>query len=1081
MYIADLHIHSKYSRATSRECVPEYLDLWARRKGITLIGTGDFTHPAWREELKQKLIPAEEGLYRLREEARISEETEAGQAQPRFVVTGEISSIYKKDGKVRKVHNLILLPGLEEAEELSRRLEAIGNIHSDGRPILGLDSRDLLEITLESCPKAVFIPAHIWTPHFSLFGAFSGFDSIEECFEDLTPHIYALETGLSSDPPMNWRISALDRYHLVSNSDAHSPSKLGREANLLDTQLSYPALSRSLQEGQKGGLIGTIEFFPEEGKYHYDGHRNCKQCLTPAETEQFGGKCPVCGRKITIGVQHRVEQLADREEGYVPENAAFFESLVPLPEVIAASTGRSSTSVKVNAQYETMLKDLGSEFFILREASLEDIRKSAGPCVEEGIRRLRAGQVERIPGYDGEYGVIRLLDPSERESLAGQTCLFGVPQAKKKASPKSGKQSVKKQDIPKETGKKLASPPNNLLSQLNEEQRKAVTTAEPVVAVIAGPGTGKTKTLITRIAYLVEQCGVKPSEITAVTFTNKAAKELKERLEQQFGGARAVRPMNIGTFHSICYNQLSDAGRKVTLLDEDQARELAEEVMWEMDLKQSPSKFLREISQYKCQAQQAELSEGAFQRYQEKLQQAGVMDFDDLLLNALSLWSEEKDGKRTRRFTHLLVDEFQDINDLQYRLISEWSKEGKGLFVIGDPDQSIYGFRGSDSRCFDRLKEDNPSVREIRLINNYRSTPEILGCALPVISKNPGEERVLEAQRPKGAPVHLFSSSSDLYEAIAVAKEINRMVGGIDMLDAQAAFQQQEKENLRSFSAIAVLYRTHRQAELLEKCLRKESIPYVVAGRDDTLSDPLVRGTIGFFRFLLDNGDVLSLRASLSMTRSILPNLVESFISAWLKLDPASPWEDRVSKVTATFGDVEVLRVFLGQMREYWSRIQKEKPRKLIESWGKENDLFPNEAMERLRNMSVFHPTMSDFLENLLIGQEADVVRSAGKNYLSDAVTLMTLHGSKGLEFPVVFLCGVKKGCVPLERPGHPVDLEEERRLFYVGMTRAKEELYLMTSSEPSAFLMDIPQGELHRISNAIDSQPITGKQLSFF
>ena len=401
MYIADLHIHSKYSRATSRECVPEYLDLWARRKGIDIVGTGDFTHPAWREELNEKLVPAEEGLYTLREEFRLHDACTDGLRRPRFVVTGEISSIYKKGGRVRKVHNVILLPSLEAAETLAQKLEAIGNIHSDGRPILGLDCRDLLEITLEACPDAVFIPAHIWTPHFSLFGAFSGFDTIEECFEDLTPHIHALETGLSSDPPMNWRLSALDGYHLVSNSDAHSPSKLGREANLLDISLSYPALSHALQTGE--GLAGTIEFFPEEGKYHYDGHRNCNLCLSPAEAERYGGICPVCGRKLTIGVQHRVEQLADRGEDARAPGANPFESLAPLPEVIAGSTGLSATGSKVSAQYESMLRQLGPEFPILREIAPEDIERAAGPCVAEGIRRLRAGKVERSPGYDGAY------------------------------------------------------------------------------------------------------------------------------------------------------------------------------------------------------------------------------------------------------------------------------------------------------------------------------------------------------------------------------------------------------------------------------------------------------------------------------------------------------------------------------------------------------------------------------------------------------------------------------------------------------------------------------------------------------
>ena len=281
MYIGDLHIHSRYSRATSRDLTPESLDFWARRKGIHLVGTGDFTHPAWREELKEKLKPAEEGLYVLDPDLRRGEDV-PGSSVTRFVISGEISSIYKKNGRVRKVHSLILLPGLEEAEALSKKLETIGNIHSDGRPILGLDCRDLLEITLESCPDAVFIPAHIWTPHFSLFGAFSGFDTMEECFGDLTPHIHAVETGLSSDPPMNWRVSALDGLTLVSHSDAHSPSKLGREADLLDTGLTYPELVHAIRTGE--GFQGTVEFFPEEGKYHLDGHRNCGVCLTPAET-----------------------------------------------------------------------------------------------------------------------------------------------------------------------------------------------------------------------------------------------------------------------------------------------------------------------------------------------------------------------------------------------------------------------------------------------------------------------------------------------------------------------------------------------------------------------------------------------------------------------------------------------------------------------------------------------------------------------------------------------------------------------------------------------------------------------------
>ncbi len=406
--IADLHIHSRFSMATSKEGTPENLDFWARKKGISLIGTGDFTHPVWREELKERLVSEGNGLYRLKD-AYVKEESRKFPGEgTRFVVSGEISSIYKKNGKTRKVHNVILLPSLEAADSMAQRLEKIGNIHSDGRPILGLDSHDLLEMMLDVCPEGILIPAHIWTPHFSVLGAKSGFDSVEECFEELAPYIHALETGLSSDPAMNWRISKLDRYQLVSNSDAHSPSKLGREANLLDIDCSYEGLYRAIQTGE--GLEGTVEFFPEEGKYHFDGHRKCGVSLSPVEAERLGGICPVCGKKLTMGVDHRVEQLADRAEGFVKKDGKKYESLVPLPEVISACMGYSTASKKVQGCFEQMIQTLGTEFDILRNVPSEDIKSCAGERIAEGIENVRTGNVKRIPGYDGEYGKIELFD-----------------------------------------------------------------------------------------------------------------------------------------------------------------------------------------------------------------------------------------------------------------------------------------------------------------------------------------------------------------------------------------------------------------------------------------------------------------------------------------------------------------------------------------------------------------------------------------------------------------------------------------------------------------------------------------------
>ena len=408
MFIADLHIHSHYSRATSKSLTPETLSLWARRKGIGLMGTGDFTHPAWRAELFEKLSPAEEGLYMLKKPLRLPHDVAGDSEEARFILSAEISSIYKKDGRVRKVHNVILLPSLDAAQALSQRLAAVGNLHSDGRPILGLDCRDLLEITLETCADAIFIPAHIWTPHFSLFGAYSGFDSIEACFGDLTEHIHALETGLSSDPPMNWQVSSLDRFTLVSNSDAHSPANLGREANVLNTPLGYSHLKRALASPETDEFAGTIEFFPEEGKYYNDGHRHCKACLTPAQTRALGGLCPVCGKKVTVGVRSRIEALADRPEGFVPPQAKMYERLIPLREIIASSLGVTTASKKVALQYDRMLHTLGSELSILRTLPLEEIERRSGAVMAQCIQRLRQGDITISPGYDGEYGRIAL-------------------------------------------------------------------------------------------------------------------------------------------------------------------------------------------------------------------------------------------------------------------------------------------------------------------------------------------------------------------------------------------------------------------------------------------------------------------------------------------------------------------------------------------------------------------------------------------------------------------------------------------------------------------------------------------------
>lgn len=1107
MFIADFHIHSKYSRATSKDCVPEMLEFWARRKGIDLIGTGDFTHPAWREELKEKLVPAEEGLYTLKDDFRQEAQVAGGNPQPRFMVTGEISSIYKKNGRVRKVHNLILLPGLEHAESLSRRLEAIGNLRSDGRPILGLDSRDLLEIVLDTCPEAILIPAHIWTPHFSLYGAYSGFDHIQECFEDLTGYIYALETGLSSDPPMNWRLSALDGFALVSNSDAHSPANLGREANVFDTGLSYPSILKALKNRTTREFYGTLEFFPEEGKYHYDGHRNCKVCWKPADTQAARGICPVCGGRITVGVLHRVEALADREEGWAPPSARHFESLIPLLEIIASSTGSTVAGKKVRAIYENLIRSIGPELYILRQAALPDIERAAGPWMAEAIRRLRCGQVEIQPGFDGEYGKITVMDKGEIQVLSGQLSFFNdqrdaapapvIPKTRldTKAADRQGAAvpPILANTVLLGEAEDRSDPARGEIPyELNPEQWEAVSAPGPAVAVMAGPGTGKTKTLVYRIAYLIEKCGVPPAGITAVTFTNQAAREMRLRLDRHFREKRTTAAMSIGTFHSLGLQILSGWRGKnhPAIIDEYDALAIVGEILQDMQLHLSPRDVLRRISLLKNGlSPEEDLEKGdspggsssggseeslarIYDVYCEQLKRYGVMDYDDILLEVLQGFAEgpgdREGGSGPSLFCHLLVDEFQDINEVQYRLIKAWAKNSESVFIIGDPDQSIYGFRGSDQRYFASFKEDFPDFRQVRLTRNYRSTPEILSCAQSLISrKNTGSRQgFLEASRARGSRVRLVEARDEFSEALFVVKEINRMVGGIDMLDSQAlAASRKRRAEARGFSDLALLYRTNHQARILEQCLAKEGIPYVVAGREDFLADQPVRQALAFFKFLLNPGDTASLRLCLQGEKSRSADLnqkilasygagkksLASLVSIIEGIEPPPPEQpDRPGN-------------FPEMLRKYAALIRKEKPRSIIEAWMDDHHLSDSHSMALLANTALMYEKMPALMHNLVLGRESDVVRSGGKVYAPEAVSLMTIHAAKGLEFPVVFICGVNEGRIPLRTSRPDANIEEERRLLYVGMTRARDELILLSYRNPSHFIGDLPDGQMSK------------------
>lgn len=1051
MYIADLHIHSKYSRATSSDCDAPHLDLWARRKGIGLVGTGDFTHPVWRSELREMLEPAGGGVYALRKEFALPSGVAGGGDPVRFVVSGEISTIYKKDGKTRKVHHVILLPGLDEAEELAHRLEAVGNLHSDGRPILGMDSRDLLQMTMDACPDAIFIPAHIWTPHFSVFGEFSQFSTLEECYGDMTGCIHALETGLSSDPPMNRRVSQLDSYLLVSNSDAHSPQKLGREANLLSCGATYGELKHALETGE--GFEGTIEFFPEEGKYHLDGHRACGCCLEPEETNALNGRCPVCGRKLTVGVLHRVDELADRREPGPLSRP--FESLMPLPELLANCMQTGASSKRVQGAYLEMLKRYGPEFYILRELPLDVAEQDMGPGVAEALRRLRAGQVHKQAGYDGEYGVITVFEPHELELLEGQTSLLELAGF---AAPKAKKQPLKARTAEAES--EAEKTVQKLPLRMNPEQEEAIHAEEEIIAVVAGPGTGKTRTLVERIADLVERRKVPPKEITAVTFTHQAAEEMRTRLKERLGNA--AKSVTVGTFHAIALNLLE----KKPLFSREQALALMAELLEERGEKASPAEMLRLLSRVKNGVEVPGFPHGLREAYDERMHALGARDLDDLLTEALKV-----DVSRKLCFRHLLVDEFQDINPLQHRLVEHW-RQGS-LFVIGDPDQSIYGFRGADADCFDRLRERRPELRLIRLKENYRSASPVLEAALSVIDRNPGSLRQLHANVTCGAAVRLMQADDPFAEGVFIAKEIERMAGGIDMLEAH--HQKADRTVHRAFSEIAVLCRTHRQLEQIEYCLEHDDIPCVVSGRENFWEDGKVRGMLGFFRSLQEPENFAALSDALSLLWKIPASLIQRAGEALRTLE--KPDGTALREALASF---EVLAPWLSAVEELWPQMSRGKPRKLLERLRELCGLENAKPVARLLNAAVFQNRMEDFLERTLLGAEGDLQRRGEGTVQSGAVRLMTLHACKGLEFPVVFLAGLNSGDLPLEREKSPTNVEEERRLFFVGMTRAREELIVSYGGQPSAFVDELPES-IHPQPVRTRKPMVKMEQLSLF
>lgn len=1064
-FIADLHIHSHYSIATSKQLIPEYLDLWGKIKGIQVVGTGDFTHPGWLKEMKEKLEPAKEpGLYRLKDAFVIGDPTWhwiPQNEEVRFVLSAEISNIYKKDGKVRKVHNVVLAPDFQTVEKIQHKLDQIGNITSDGRPILGLDSRDLLEICLEANEDIFFIPAHIWTPWFSALGAKSGFDTIDECYDDLSHHIHAIETGLSSDPPMNWICSFLDRFSIISNSDAHSPEKLGREANLFNTDLSYPAIIQALKK-ETDGFLGTYEFFPQEGKYHLDGHRKCQLCWDPLETLKHDEICPVCGKKVTVGVLNRVAQLADRDsvEGRVDRKP--FWGLIPLKEILSEIHGVGPNTKTVASEYKNLIHKLGSELDILLQLPLEQIHESGNALLAEGIRRMRERKVHLQSGYDGEFGIIRAFkDKSEIESFSQSQLFVGSKNLSEtphqdilefdlKTFQTLRKNKLKSPVIKEIPEKKPKNKTPKYISGLNAEQQNAVKHEEGPALILAGPGTGKTRVLTHRFAYLVQEQKINTENILAITFTRKAAEEMKSRITALLKGKHKNSALQIFTFHGFGYaflkqhSKLANRDDDFILLDNDDKYQLLGKISdyEKKELKQ----LFNKISEHKQSATNAiDAVEESFyhdlQTYENELIRINGFDLDDLIYWPVKLLKLDPELKSIyqQKYKHILVDEYQDVNCGQYELLHCLADHSRNnLFVIGDPNQAIYGFRGSDVKYIDQFKEDYPQAKIYPLSQSYRCTNHILKASQHVLDhKAPSFLQGFE----DGIQIAILEHETDKSEAEFIARTIENLIGGLRFFSMDSQITQGNQHmQIDSLSDFAVLCRTGRQMNALKKAFEDHSIPYQSADELPFYQENPFKGILHDLRSV------------------IYPELTLQTNSPLTELDNTSfnDLSNKLRKITAT----EALEILV---HTYYPDIQNIK-----------SELFKTicELAKPYEN------DYASFFEMIMTGNSQDHLK-----FDLEKVSLLTIHASKGLEFACVFIPGCEDNLLPYTIYRDNVDVAEERRLLYVGMTRAKHLLFLSYAQKrqlfgrtfiqkPSPFIADIKEELIQKQKALYERKP---------
>jgi uncharacterized protein (TIGR00375 family) len=1091
-FIADFHIHSRYSRATSKNLCLEVLYQWAKLKGVSLIGTGDFTHPSWLKEIEEKLVPDGKGLFKFKDEniPSLDIKLPSQDSSPiRFMLTCEISNIYKYGGKIRKIHNLICMPDFDSASRFANKLDQIGNIRSDGRPILGLDSKDLLEILLETSEDAVLIPAHIWTPWFSVLGSKSGFDSIEECYRDLSPHIFALETGLSSDPPMNWMVSKLDRYTLVSNSDAHSAPNIGREANLFNCEMSYDAIMNALR--YRKNFLGTLEFFPQEGKYHYDGHRKCGVCLSPEESRKYNGICPKCGKPLTLGVMYRVIELADYATGRKSPSALPYKSVLSLDKILSEIIGAGPTSKKVQHEYHRLLSSLGSELSILLNIPLESIQKCSSAILSEAIKRVRSGKVHVSPGFDGQYGTIRIFTKREINNYTRQITFF--PLEKEKHDESSAQKEIKIAYIPKSNDTKPSfeslKEEHQYSDKLNDAQQKAVKSSFGPLLIIAGPGTGKTKTLVERVVYLITERSVPPESILSITFSNRAAREMAERIEVLLSEKKIQERPEITTFHKLGLKIIIEnherfplKGQPVVLSEDDMVNIFSHILKTKnLDNAINPSLLEKRIIAFvennvECIADPKHIYKQIgpiFQLYADYKHKYGLIDFTDLLLLPLLLLSNDQKllVQYRQRWQHILVDEYQDVNALQYRFLRLLAPSGKDLFVIGDPEQAIYGFRGANVRYFTRFTDDYPDAHTVKLTKSYRSTNTILKVSSRMISCCALADKQELWSDISGPPyIDIARLPTENSEAENVLKTIERLIGGSSYFAVDTGRSGDGDISDISFKDIAILYRVHSVGEPIVKALDRSGIPIQRITRTGILDNREIKAALACIKFVGEPYNIFYIENLFhfgipGLSKSSALRLVEIIRSDFPGEENILEWLKKSGKLSYT--ESRAITNFKMNMKRISTSIQHNDIQKALKyagyAMGIEDEKFRQPQCRLLMKRAFLSTNLSEFLANLSLDKDTDFYDPR-----AEGVTLMTLHASKGLEWKVVFIVGCEEGLIPYNEHNRKADLNEERRLFYVGMTRAKQYLFLSYAEsrmihgkkvkrQPSSFLDDIP------------------------